>query len=203
MAKPAKTHQAPDSATTPAAPTKKKRDQVAEHDLIDANGVEVDAEESAHGVRYTLLANGAVFDYYYGKSGDADRMLACFGAKTLATNETSQARNNAKGAASPDEQIAAVRERFALLANGVWVDRTREGVGAKIDPDALAQAIVDVLVAEGKLEADKANATKVDRLARIQGDTAWARKIRTYPPVAAAYNAIVGRSVATADDLLA
>ena len=48
MAKPAKTHQAPDSATTPAAPTKKKRDQVAEHDLIDANGVEVDAIGRAH-----------------------------------------------------------------------------------------------------------------------------------------------------------
>lgn len=201
MAKPTPTLQAPDSGGP--APAKKKRDQVAEHDLIDAQGAEVDAEEAAFGIRYTLLANGQTFDYLFGKSGDADRMLACFGAKTLATNETSQARNNAKGAASPDEQIAAVRERFALLATGVWVDRTREGVGAKLDPDALAQAIVDVLVAEGKLEAGKADATKVERLARIQGDTAWARKIRTYPPVAAAYNAIVGRSVATADDLLA
>lgn len=205
MAKPAKTHQAPETAAP--APTKPKRDQRAKHELLDSNfavGGDDLSEEQAHGIRYTLLANGKTFDYQYGKSGDADRMLALFGAKTLCTNETSAARNNTKGEASPDEQMAAVEERFALLSTGVWVDRTRDGgVGAKLDPDALAQAICDVLVAEGKLAADAVAATKADRLTRINGDSAWARKIRTYPAVATRYNEIVGRSTATIDDLMA
>lgn len=200
---PTATHQMPDSATTPQVAPKKKRDQVAEHELIDANGTVVDSEETAYGIRYTLLANGQAFDYYHGKSGDADRMLACFGAKTLATNETSQARNNQKGAASPDEQIAAVRERFELLATGVWVDRTREGVGIKIDPVALAQAITTVLIGEGKLESAKADEFRAERQAKIEGDMAWGRKMRTHPKVAAEYNSIVGRTTATVDDLMA
>lgn len=199
----AATHQAPDTATSPA---KQKRDQRAKHELLDASGTVGDddlSEEQAHGIRYTLLANGKSFDYQYGKSGDADRMLALFGAKTLCTNETSAARNNTKGEASPDEQIAAVEERFALLSTGVWVDRTREGVGAKLDPDALAQAIVDVLLGEGKIEKGAADATRAERRAKIEADAAWGRKIRTFPPVAARYNEIVGRSVATVDDLMA
>jgi hypothetical protein len=173
---------------------------------LDANfalGGDDLAEEQAHGIRYTLLANGKTFDYQYGKSGDADRMLALFGAKKLCTNETSAARNNTKGEASPDEQMAAVEERFALLSTGVWVDRTRDGVGAKLDPDALAQAIVDVLVGEGKLERDKADDFKADRRAKIEADAAWGRKMRTFPAVATRYNEIVGRSVATVDDLMA
>lgn len=195
MAKPAKVHQAPDSATSPKV--KVKRDPIADHELIDSTATVVEDEEAATGIRYTLLANSKAFDYQYGKSGDADRMLACFGAKTLATNVTSGARQNG---ASPDEQIAAVAERFALLTTGVWVDRTREG--AKIDLDALAQAIVNVLVAEGKLEADKADAYRLERRAKMDADASFAPKARSYPPVAAAYNSIVGRATASVDDLM-
>lgn len=204
MARPAKTLQAPETAGP--TPVKAKRDQRAKHELLDANGAlggEDLAEEQAHGIRYTLLANGKSFDYKFGVSGEADRMLALFGAKTLCTNETSAARNNTKGEASPDEQMAAVEERFALLSTGVWVDRTRDGVGAKLDPDALAQAIVDVLVGEGKLERDKADDFKADRRAKIEADAAWGRKMRTFPAVATRYNEIVGRTVATVDDLMA
>ena len=203
MARPAKTLTSPETAG--ARPSRRSATS-AKHELLDANfalGGDDLAEEQAHGIRYTLLANGKTFDYQYGKSGDADRMLALFGAKKLCTNETSAARNNTKGEASPDEQMAAVEERFALLSTGVWVDRTRDGVGAKLDPDALAQAIVDVLVGEGKLERDKADDFKADRRAKIEADAAWGRKMRTFPAVATRYNEIVGRSVATVDDLMA
>lgn len=198
---PTPAHQAPDSATTPPKP---KRDQRAKHELLDANGATSEDldEEQAHGIRYTLLANGKVFDYSYGKSGDADRMLALFGAKTLCTNETSAARNNSKGEASPDEQMAAVEERFALLAQGIWVDRTREG-GAKTDPDALVEAVCQVLVAEGKLDPAKVDEYKIDRRAKLDADKSLATKWRSYGPVATAYNALVGRATATVADLMA
>lgn len=183
--------------------------KVAEHELLDAAGAVVDNEEAATGIRYTLLANGQAFDWQFGKSPDADRMLAIFGAKTLATNETSQARNNAKGSASADEQIDAVRERFALLTTGKWVDRTREGVGAKVDKDALAEAIVRVQIASGA--KNKAGAVVTQELAdsghkaavraKLEDDPQFVRTARQVPAVASEYSAIVGRVTKSVDDL--
>jgi hypothetical protein len=181
---------------------------VANHELIGTNGDIVEKEEDAHGMRYTLLANQQTFDYLFGQNADADRMLAVFGAKTLATNETSQARNSAKGAASPDEQIQSVRERFATLATGTWVDRTREG-GAKVDKDALAEAICQVQVAQGgktkagELITDEfvAAGYKAKVRQKLEDDPAFLRTARNMPAVTTAYAALVGRSVATVDDL--
>lgn len=196
--------QAPEAGSGTETEVVKRK--VAQHDLLAADGTvlpEDQGEEAAHGIRYTLLANGQSFDYIYGKSAEADRMLACFGAKTLATNETSAARNNTKGEASPDEQIAAVRERFALISTGTWVDRTREGVGAKVDPDALAQAIAQVMVAEGKVtQADMDSGYLAKIRAKIADDAVYARKARTLPAVASAYAAIKGRATASVDDLM-
>lgn len=194
--------QAPEASAGDTVPVTRK---VAQHDLLGADGnvlPEDQGEEAAHGIRYTLLANGQSFDYRYGTSADMDRMLACFGAKTLATNETSAARNNSKGEASPDEQIAAVRERFALLSTGTWVDRTREGVGAKVDPDALCEAIAQFMVSEGKVtQADMDSGYKAKIRQKIADDAVYARKARTIPGVASAYAAIKGRATATIDDL--
>lgn len=201
--------QMPEAASGGAASgdTEVVKRKVAKHELLDQSGnllPEDQGEESAYGVRYTLLANGETFEYMYGKSADADRMLANFGAKTLATNETSAARNNTKGEASPDEQIAAVRERFALLQTGQWVDRTRDGVGAKVDLDALAEAICRVLVREGKLTQEQVDSGyKAGRRQKLDDDKLFARKVRTNAAVAAEYAAIVGRQTATTDDLLA
>jgi len=57
--------------------------RVAKHELLDANGdvlADDQGEESAHGMRYTLLGNGQSVDYVYGKNPNADRMFAVFGA---------------------------------------------------------------------------------------------------------------------------
>ena len=199
------TLQAPETAgateTEVVEITKAKR---ANHELIDAQGNVVEAEEDAHGIRYTLLANGQSFDYMYGKNAESDRMLALFGAKTLCTNETSAARNNVKGAASPDEQMDAVRDRFSLLDSGKWVDRSREGVGAKVDLDALAEAICRVLVSEGKqTQQDVDSGYKAKVRAKLDDDKGYARKARSYGPVGNEYAAIVGKTTATVDDLLA
>jgi hypothetical protein len=182
--------------------TKAKR---ANHELLNAAGEVVENEEEATGIRYTLLANNQSFDYQTGlEAGKGSTMLAIFGAKTLATNETSAARNNSKGAASADEQMDAVRERFAIIAEGKWVDRTREGVGAKVDLDALAEAICRVLIAEGKsTQADVDGGYKAKVRAKLDDDKTYARKARSYAPVAAAYAELVGKTSATVDDLLA
>lgn len=178
--------------------------QVAKHELLNSAGEIVENEEEATGIRYTLVANQQAFDFQSGMTpGERNTMLVIFGAKTLATNETSAARNNTKGSASPDEQIDSVRERFALLETGKWVDRTREGVGAKVDLDALTQAICQVVVAEGKMtQEDVDGGYKAKVRAKVDEDKVFARKARSLPAVASAYAALVGRTTATVDDLM-
>lgn len=167
--------------------------KVAEHYLIDASGAKCDDEESATGIGYKLLAVDSPFEYQIPGAvpGNPQTMLAIFGAKTLATNETSQARNNAKGAASAQEQLEAVLERFALIDGGKWIDRTREGVGAKVDKPALAQAIKQVGHARSVEEI----------LAKLESDAAYLRAARQVTEVAAAYAAIVGKPTKTVSDL--
>jgi hypothetical protein len=189
--------------TTETTTTRKK---VAEHALINAGNV-VDTEEEANGIRYTLLENSETFDWLWDDATEAERLLlALFGAKTLATNETSQARNNPKGSATADEQIAAVRDRFALIRGGQWVDRTREGgVGARVNRDYLAEAICKVLVEAGKKsDADIASGYKATVRQRLDDDAEWLAKMRKFPPVAAAYALLAGKdSGTTIDDLMA
>lgn len=192
-----------ESVETAQGATTTKR-KVAQHDLIAADGSIVESEEEAQGIKYTLQENGKSLVWNWADATDAEkRLLAIFGAKTLATNETSQVRNNLKGAGDADEQIQAVLERFAMIRTGQWIDRTREGgVGAKIDRDALAEAICQVLVAEGKAtDQQVADGLKAEKRERLESDPAYLRKVRTVPQVATAYAAIVGKSTATVDDL--
>lgn len=194
--------QAPEAGAADSGDSETVRKQVAKHELLDATGNLVDEEESATGIRYTLLANGQSFDFQSGlTAGERNTMICVFGAKTLATNESSAMRNSTKGAATPDEQIDAVRERFALLETGKWVDRTREGVGAKIDLDRLANAICNVMVAEGKyteaqVQSEKLAATR----AKLEDDKVFARKARQHPPFAAEYAKLGGAATVTVDD---
>jgi len=207
------------AATANDGDTEPVKRKVAKHELLGADGSllpEDQGEESAHGMRYTLLANNQSHDYIFGRNADQDRMLAVFGAKTLATNETSQARNNPKGASGPDEQIEAVRDRFALLATGTWVDRSREGVGAKIDLDALREAICRVQIAAGaKTKSDGPwgpagtviTADVVDKgygasvRQKLDDDKNFVKTARDVPAVATEYASIVGRQTKTVDDL--
>lgn len=189
--------------------TAKKRQ--AKHELLDQTGAVIEdlAEEQAHGMKYTLLANGESVEYQFGQHPDADRMLAIFGAKTLSTNETSQARNG-KLAAGPDQQIAAVRDRFALLQSGIWVDRTREG-GFALNLDAAAGAIADVAIAEGKVDGnDQAavDAFVAARKAKLESDEAFRSTIRRgasggHTGLTDAYTKRVGKATVSVDDMFA
>jgi hypothetical protein len=141
-----------------------------------------------------------VFEYQYGTSPIGDRMLALFGAKTLATNETSQARNNPKGAGSHDEQFQAVSDRFAMVLDPQepkWIDRTREGVAQVIDKDALAAAIYQQFTEEGK-QIDQAAVRQ-----KLEEDKTYVAKARKHLGVATKYAALVGKTSVSTDDLAA
>lgn len=184
------------------AEEKRKVSKVAEHDLIDTAKAIVDSEEEADGIQYKLVANGKTFHWNWQDANELERkMLAIFGAKTLATNETSQARQKD---ADADGQLDAVVERFGLIRSGQWVDRTREGgVGRAIDKDALAEAIVRVLLASGKITDAQVGDTKAAKRQQLEDDAAYVRKARQVPEVADEYIKIVGKPTvkATVDDL--
>lgn len=176
------------------ADVKAVKERVATHELLDASGAVVDDEELASGIRYTLNATGKSFDFQVpgAQPGSVTTMLAIFGAKTLATNEASQVRQKD----DTGDQLGAIQERFELLATGKWVDRTG-GVGAKVDLDALAQAIANAFIAKGKTVEVSVVRTKLD------ADKVWAKQTRQVPEIAAEYASIVGRTVKSVDDVFA
>lgn len=176
------------------------RKAVAKHFLLDAQGAVTEDETKATGIRYQQIASGETFDYQVSK--EAMLMLATFGAKTLATNESSQVRNNPKGAGGDAEQMEAIKNRFALLDQGEWVDRTREG-GA-VNKDWLHSAVIDVMLEDGKITDEQATgdfAVKVRQ--KIEEDPTYVKTVRQHPRVAANYAKLAGRVVKTTDDLLA
>lgn len=197
------TMQAPESGSAAASGSlKAEKSKRADHELLDVQGNVVENEEEANGIRYTLVAlPERPFTYQFGQSADADKLLAMFGAKTLCTNESSAVRNSPKGEGTAEEQIDAVMERFALLQTGKWVDRTREGVGTKVDLDAYAQAIANVFISEGKLTEEQVKTEKLAAIRqKLDDDKAYARKARQHPPFAAEYAKIKGSAQVTTDD---
>jgi hypothetical protein len=172
--------------------SKRKYDgPVAKHTYLDAAGntfpEDDETEENAQGYRYTLLANKENFDWQWAEASDDERrMLAIFGAKTLATNITSGARNNSKGAASPDEQMQQVRERFEKLRQGTWAERAEGGFA--VDKSKLAQAVAAARQAMGK-----AVDTVENYLRRFEEEDGYMAKCRKVPEVAAEYAKLAGR----------
>lgn len=182
---------------TETAVTKKA---VAKHFLLSSSGEVVENETEATGIRYQQLSTGDTFDYQV--SDAAKTMLAVFGAKTLATNESSQVRNNPKGGGSDAEQMEAIRNRFALLDQGEWVDRTREG-GATVNKDWLAEAIVMVMLEDGKITAEQASGdAKAKVRQKVEDDAQYVKNARQHPRVSANYSKLAGRVVKTTDDLM-
>lgn len=131
-----------DTNTAAKADSKRK---VADHFLLDAEGNVVKEMEKAVGIRYVSVNRPhAPFDFIFkdATAGSALAMLACFGAKTKATNEASRVRNGEGG--GDDEQLSAIDEVFEALVNGVWREKG-EGGGSRIDRETVAQVLVSLL----------------------------------------------------------
>ena len=82
-------------------------------------------------------------------------MLALFGAKTKATNETSRVRNGKNaGASNPIEELEALDEVFESITNGVWREKAEGGSGSRTDKGALADVFIEMLGTTAKGDRD-------------------------------------------------
>lgn len=179
---------------------------VAKHSLLDSAGNVVEDFEDATGIRYQDVETGKTFDFQLLGNTDATRMLALFGARTLATNVASGIRNG-KEAAGGAEQMAAIEERFALIFGkdgngGQWVDRTRE-TGPRLDRDILADSVVAVMVGMGKFTTDESDARKAKLLEKWAADPKLVSQAHQVPQVRDEYTRRAGKTARTVDDLAA
>lgn len=177
-------------------PTKR---QVAKHSLLDASNAVVEEMEQGTGIRYLDIASGKTFDYQLKANSDGLRMLALFGARTLATNEASAARQKDGDSA---DQLTAITERFALIDTGVWVDRTREG-GPRIDQAVLATAVINVMVGGGKVQETERDARYAKLLENWAADPKKVNVAHSVPQVRDEYAKLTGKTARSIDDLAA
>ena len=188
---------------------KQPRPRRAEHVMIDASGNEVEDQELAHGYVYSLVGTGTddvdPFEWNWADATDDEkRMVALFGVKTLATNEASGKRNNAKGVQfSASEIMDAVKARFALIRGGQWTAEREGGIGVVVDRDKLASAICEYLVSSGKkTQNDVDTGGTWDKVrARLESDKEYFRNARNQPEVSANYAKLMGRTAVTPDTL--
>lgn len=177
------------------------RTKIANRLWLDSTGKEC-GEETAVAVSYeflgrtkegvTIPGDGKAFVHQIPTPGTRDGMLNGFGALTLMGNITNtwMGDKNDKAATAHD----AIAERWELLATGIWVDRT--SVGARVDKDKLAEAIVSVAARKGK-SVDQATIR-----AKLEAEPDWAKSARANPEFAAEYATIMGRTVKSSDELL-
>lgn len=196
-------HSNTDQGADESADTVVERTKIANRRWIDASGNDVD-EDKAVAVEYEFLgrtkggisipADGKSFTYQIPQPGTRDGMLAGFGALTLMGNITNTWMGD-KGDKAPTAHDA-IAERFALLESGAWVDRTT-GVGARVDLDKLAEAIVNVATRKGK-QLDVATIR-----AKLDSDQEWRKAATANAEFKTEYSSLMGRAVKTTDELFA
>lgn len=199
MKQPKKLRKPDDESGSDDAPESKKRKTVSKRIYLNSDGSEADKIESASGGRYTLLgasADSQDHDYLFGDNPEFDRMCAIFGFHTKIGNVANTVLNDKEEPGTPDDAAAAIEEFIAGAKAGTWAERAG-GVGAKIDKDALAGAIVEVAEKGGKT-ADYAKIRD-----RLETDSGYVRAARQVADVANAYAARVGKAAKSIDDLLA
>lgn len=191
-------HQAPESGSADGdTATESKRKSVSKRSYLKADGSEAERIEEATGARYTLLdpAGNHDFDQQFGTAGSLETMCGVFGFHTKVGNVANTVLNDKDEPGSPSDAAAAIKEFLTAAAGGTWAERST-GVGARVDKDALATAIVTVATAAGKT-ADRAKI-----LARLEAEPTYVRAARQVPAVASEYATLVGKSTKTVDDLL-
>lgn len=182
-----------------------KRKKVSKRVFIDSAGNEVEKIEQANGARYILLdpTGNKQFDYQFGEAGTMRTMCAIFGFVTKVGNVANTVLNDKDEPGTPTDAADSIAEFVTSAEGGTWAERTG-GVGAKVDRDALAEAIVRVLIASGKLDETDATAVgnaKDTRRKKLDDDSKYLTASRKMPEVAAEYAKIKGQQVLDADSL--
>jgi hypothetical protein len=182
-------------ANTDSGENETTKERKAIHGLLDGAATPTKKFDEAHAITYALVGIPDDVFTYETPAGipDAVRMLALFGARTLATNTASQLRQAGEDEA---EQLAAIRDRFELLDSGTWIERA-ERVGAKIDLELLARVYVEWAKTEG---ATKDYATILQKITEDKKakNAAWG-----VPDVKAEYQKQAGKPVNKASVLAA
>jgi hypothetical protein len=199
-----RTMQAPDGASAAADGGKPSREKTSDRIWLGADGQPVDAEENAVTARYKYVGDGRYADFSPVTDHPATRMFAIFGALTLFGNITNTWKGE-KGdrAASPIDEIEL---RLALMCDAddpKWVDRTG-GLGAKIDKDVLAEAMIQLAITAGKVDGNDAGAVgakKAEYREKLESAD-HVRMVRKVPAINAKYSELVGGVVKTLDDVL-
>ena len=142
---------------------------VAIHEMIATAGGEKVGIDEAVGIRYTDRESKEKFEFLIpgAKAGDPLTMLALFGAKTKATNETSRVRQRNGDSAA---QLEALDEVFESISNGVWREKAEGGGGSRTDKAVLAAVLIEMLGTGAK--GDVAH-----YVARFEADLPYMRKV--------------------------
>lgn len=142
---------------------------IATHEMIATiDGPKVGIDEAV-GIRYIDKASGDKFQWLIpdAKPGDAITMLALFGAKTKATNETSRVRQRSGDSAA---QLEALDEVFESISNGVWREKAEGGGGSRTDKPVLAACLIELL-------GEGAKGDVAHYVARFEADLPYMRKV--------------------------
>lgn len=173
--------------------TEDKRTQVARHTYLDGEGNVTKDIHAATGISYEDVESGETFTFQIpgGSAGNAITMLAVFGAKTKATNEASQIRQQLRAGETPAQsQVDAIKEAFGKIAEGIWREPGEGRVGAKVDRDSLAMAIVEFAstLPSAKPESKDVGAVRQ----RLDDDLKFFRTMRKDERVSAIYAKLTG-----------
>jgi hypothetical protein len=196
---PLRSMEAESGAGDESAVTEPSRKKIAERDWINAAGEKAETEDEAIVARYTYLADGKSFDFEPKTDDAATRMLAIFGAHTLMGNVTNTWKIE-KGDKA-DSPVDAIKDRFALLAEGKWIDRSAGAVGAKLDKDVLAESITQVMLEAGKITQAEVGDKKAGYRQRLEDDPVYVRTVRQVKSVSDRYAELMGRPTKSLDDI--
>lgn len=174
----------------------KTKRSTSKRQFIDDAGDQIEKIEDASGARYTLLdpQGNVEFDYSYGENENADRMFAIFGFHTKLGNEVSSVLNDKNNPGTFAEAAEACNAFLQAIQAGQW-GVPGERVGARLDPDILAEAVVRRYADVGKT-VDKAAVR-----ARCE-DAEFTRSARADAVVMAHYRQLKGTGGKSLDDLL-
>lgn len=182
----------------------------SKREWIDAEGNKVERPEQATGVRYTLIGGkegGHVYDLSHLES-TLDRWCAGFGFFTKAGNEANTVMNTDKG--SVEEADEAIEEMVDNWRNGIYRERQAGQGGTRVNKDALAQAVAEIMAANNKTTFSKGPPAVVGKSADqatvrqlLEEDTKGLaiRYWRQIDDVAKRYSEIAGAPRKTAADM--
>jgi hypothetical protein len=177
----------------------------SKREWLNAQGEKVTQPEEATQARYRLLGGreeGHTIDLSPVANQPLFKFAAGFGFFTKAGNVANTVLNSDGG--SVEEADQAIADWFADWQNGTYVERAAGGVGARVNRDALAQAMFDAMTAAKRTTFKDGSPADYDSIrARLEEDEkgVLVRQWRQIPDVLNRYTEIVGKPTKSMDDI--